>query len=51
MHIQNEKLSLDNTINLRPLIGIKSEKLFNVLGKRTKKDIKKDSPIFFSDLK
>ena len=48
---KNEKLSLDNTINLRPLIGIKSEKLFNVLGKRTKKDIKKDSPIFFSDLK
>jgi len=47
---KNEKISLKNIQALRPLVGIKSEKIFNIIGLRTKKKILKDQPIFFRDL-
>ena len=47
---KNEKISFDNIISLRPVIGIKSENIFKIIGKKVKKNISKDSPIFFKDL-
>ncbi len=42
----------ENNISvLRPKIGIGAEEFFNVIGKKLKKDIKKNSPVFFTDLK
>ena len=43
----NEK----NIISLRPKIGIGAQNYFKILGKKTKRNIKKDDPIFFKDLK
>ena len=48
---QNEKLTRNNIISLRPNIGIPSELFFKVLGKKLNKNLKKDSPIYFRDLK
>jgi len=48
---KNEKLSKQNIETLRPNVGISAEKYFKVLGKKTKKKINKNSPIFKSDLK
>jgi pseudaminic acid synthase len=39
-----------NITTLRPQIGISSDKYFKILGKKTKKKIKKNSPIYFKDL-
>ena len=47
---KNQKISLENIISLRPLVGIKSENIFKIIGKRTKKNIYKDQPIFYRDL-
>jgi len=47
---KNEKISLQNIQALRPLVGIKAEKIFNIIGLRTKKKIAKNQPIFFRDL-
>ena len=48
---KNEKISFKNINSLRPIIGIKSENIFKIIGKKVKKNIYKDSPIFFRDLK
>ncbi len=48
---KGEKISLDNTICLRPLIGLGAEKIFKTIGKRANKNIYKNSPIFKRDLK
>ena len=48
---KNEKISFENINSLRPVIGIKSENIFNIIGKKLKKDINKDSPIFFKNLR
>ena len=47
---KNEVISLKNIMSLRPLVGIKSEKIFDIIGKKAKNKIIKDKPIFFSDL-
>ena len=42
----------ENNISvLRPKIGIGAEEFFNVIGKKLNKNIKKNSPVFFTDLK
>ncbi len=46
-----EKISINNIVSLRPSIGIKSENFFKIIGKKAKRNIVKDSPIFFEDLK
>lgn len=48
---KNEKISFKNTISLRPLIGIGAEKIYEIIGKRTIKNISKNSPIYFNHLK
>ena len=48
---KKEKLTLNNTISLRPSIGIKSEYIYKVLGKRVNINLKKNDPIFFKNLK
>ena len=48
---KNEKITNDNIVSLRPLIGIGSEKIFQIIGKKVNKKIQKNSPIFFIDLK
>lgn len=48
---KGEKISLKNTVALRPLIGLKAEKIFDIVGKKTKNNIIKNSPIFLSNLK
>jgi len=47
----NEKLNDKNIVSLRPKIGIGSENFFKIIDRKVKKNIKKDNPIFFSDLK
>ena len=39
-----------NITSLRPVIGIKSEKFFDIIGRKVNKKILKDNPIFFNDL-
>ena len=41
----------DNICNLRPSIGIKSEDYKKILGKKAKKDISINSPLFQTDIK
>ena len=48
---KNEKINPSNITSLRPKIGIGSENYFKILGKIAKKNIKKDKPIFFNDIK
>jgi len=47
---KNQKLDEKNIISLRPKIGIGSQNYFKIIGKKVKKNIKKDEPIYFSDL-
>ena len=42
---------VNNIKTLRPKIGLDADKFFNILGKKTKKKINENEPIFFSDLK
>ena len=44
------KLTKNNIVSLRPKIGIDSSQYFKVIGKKAKKKIKKDMPIFFKDI-
>ena len=46
---RNEKFSKNNIVSLRPKIGVCSSNYFKILGKVSKKNINKDSPIFKSD--
>ncbi len=46
---KNEKFSKENIISLRPKIGVCSSNYFKILGKISKKNINKDSPIFSND--
>jgi pseudaminic acid synthase len=48
---KNQKITLDNTVSLRPFVGIGAEKIFNIVGKKVKKKILRNSPIFYNDLK
>tara|TARA_B100001029_G_scaffold179164_1_gene187754 strand:+ start:943 stop:1989 length:1047 start_codon:yes stop_codon:yes gene_type:complete len=48
---RNERIDSKNIISLRPKIGIGSQYYFKILGKAVNKNIKKDNPIFFKDLK
>jgi len=47
---RNDKLSFDNIDTYRPNIGIPAENYFRVIGKKVKKNIKKNDPIYFSNL-
>ena len=47
---KNEKINEKNVISLRPKIGIGAENYFKILGKKAKKNIKKDDPIYFTDI-
>ena len=48
---RNEKITLKKIVSLRPVIGIKSEDIFKIIGKKVKRNIKKDESIFYKDLK
>ena len=48
--LKNEKINEKNIISLRPKIGIGAENYFKILGKKVKKNIKKDDPIYFTDI-
>ena len=48
---KNEKINRSNIISLRPKIGVGSQNYFKIIGKRVKRNISKDDPIFFKDLK
>ena len=45
-----DKLNYDNVTSLRPSIGIPASFFFKIMGKRVKKSIRKDQPIYFKDL-
>ena len=47
---KNERISLQNTVSLRPLVGIGADKIFKIIGKKAKKKLLKSSPIFFNDI-
>lgn len=47
---KNEKLSEKNIITKRPKIGISSEFYFKIIGKKIKKGIKKNDPIYKNNL-
>ncbi|MDA7801196.1 pseudaminic acid synthase [Candidatus Pelagibacter sp.] len=49
--LKNEVINSQNITTLRPAVGIPAENYFNILGKKSKKKIKKNSPIFKHDLK
>ena len=48
---KNEKITKEKINTLRPKIGICASKFFDILNKKAAKDIKKNEPIFFTDLK
>jgi len=48
---KGEKIKENNISVLRPKIGIGAENFFKIIGKKLKRDIKKDSPIYTKDLK
>ncbi len=48
---KNQKITLDNTVSLRPIVGISADRIFNIIGKKVKKKILRNSPIFHNDLK
>ena len=48
---KNDKINEKNIISLRPKIGIGAQNYFKIIGKRAKRNIRKDDPIFFKDLK
>ena len=45
-----EKFTIKNICTLRPKIGICASKFFDILGKKSKKNIKVNSPIFLKDI-
>lgn len=47
---KNEKLSKENIICYRPVIGIKSNNYFKILGKKTRKKINALDPIYLKNL-
>lgn len=47
----NEKISINNIDTLRPSIGICASKYFKILNKKATRNIKKNEPIFYSDIK
>lgn len=49
--LKNDLINSQNIIALRPSVGIPAENYFSILGKKSKKKIKKNSPIFKHDLK
>ena len=48
--LPNEKLSNKNIISLRPNIGIDSSQYFEVIGKKAKRKISKNMPIYNKDI-
>lgn len=48
---RNEKISINNIDTFRPSIGICASKFFKILNKKVKRNIKKNEPIFYSDIK
>lgn len=48
--MKNERITSENIVSLRPNIGIPSEKYYNVLGKKVRRNINKDFPIYSKDL-
>ncbi len=47
---KGEKITLNNVTTLRPSIGIKSENIFKIIGKKISKNKKKDQPLRYEDL-
>ena len=47
----NEKISINNIDTFRPSIGICASKFFKILNKKATRNIKKNEPIFYSDIK
>lgn len=47
---KNEKISEKNIVCLRPEVGIKAKNFYKIIGKRTKKNLKKNDAIYFNDL-
>jgi len=48
---KNEKISINKIDTFRPSIGICASKFFKILNKKAKRNIKKNEPIFYSDIK
>lgn len=48
---KNKKLEENDITTLRPAVGVPANKYFDILGKKLKKNIKKNSPIFEKDFK
>ncbi len=48
---RNEKISINNIDTFRPSIGICASKFFKILNKKATRNIKKNEPIFYSDIK
>ena len=48
--MKNEKITINNIVSLRPKIGINANNFFKIIGKKAKRDIKINKPIFFRDL-
>ena len=43
---KNSIIKESDIISLRPFIGVSSSKYLKVIGKRLKRDVKKESPVF-----
>ena len=48
---KNEKITIDNINTLRPKIGICASEFYKILNRKAKRNIKKNEPIHYSDLK
>ena len=48
---KNNKITEKNIISLRPSIGINAKDYFKIIGKKAKKNLEKDEPIFYGDIK
>ena len=48
--LPKEKLTKKNIVSLRPKIGIDASQYFKIIGKKVKKRIKKNTPIFYKDI-
>ena len=48
---KNEIITKDKINTLRPKIGICASKFFKILNKKAKKNLKKNEPIYYSDIK
>ena len=47
---KNEKISEKNIVCFRPEVGVKAKDFYKIIGKRAKKNLKKNDPIYFNDL-